>query len=102
MSWFNTYARHGDGLTRVVKTKIDLSELTLNQWTENELGLRLAIIFPEVDGYGHLTASEEIKTEIRSIMGELERRGLDPISNLRWNERVTGWGWLPGFTKLRN
>ena len=76
MSWFNTYDR--DGLTRVVKTQVDLKELPLDQWTDNELGYRLAVLYPEVDGYGHLTASEETNKEIASLMKEIERRGYDP------------------------
>lgn len=99
MSWFNTYKGDGDGLTRTVLTTEDLSDLPLLRWTDNELGFRLAFLYPQVDGYGHLTAPEEVKVEIRSLMKEIERRGYDSISNLRLNERCTGWGWLPGFDR---
>jgi hypothetical protein len=100
VSWFNTYERDGDGLTRVVKTEVDLSELPFVQRTNNELGFRLAVLYPQIDGYEHLTASDEVKTEINSLIGEIRRRGLDPVSNLQWNERCQGWGWLPGFKKI--
>lgn len=97
MSWFNTYERDGDGLTRTVTLTVDLDDLPLPQWTLEEVGYRLAVIFPQVDGYGHLTASESVKTEVRGLMAEIERRGYDPTHNLRANERNTGWGWLPWF-----
>lgn len=99
MSWFNTYTRDGDGFTREVVTKVNLRDLPLSEWTDNELGFRLAVIFPQVDGYGHLTASEEVKAEVSRLRDEIERRGYDWTSNLRFNERNTGWGWLPGFQK---
>jgi hypothetical protein len=99
MSWFNTYERDGDGLTRVVRTEIDLSEMLLRDWTEEELGFRLAVIYPQVDGHEHLTAPEEIKTEVEQLLAEIERRGWDPHSNLMWNERCVGFGWQPGFWK---
>lgn len=99
--WFNTYDSDGDGLTRKVVTKVDLSALPYSEWTDDELGFRLAVVYPEVDGYGHLTASEEVKAEVRALMEAIESRGYDPSSNLRYNERCKGWGWLPGFQKLR-
>jgi len=99
MSWFNTYERDGDGLTRKVVTEVDLTSVPLIEWTDDELGFRLAFLYPQVDGYGHLTASEEVKAEINALLAEIERRGYNPISNLQFNERNTGWGWLPGFQK---
>lgn len=102
MSWFNTYeGRDGDGLTRTVVTKVDLSEMPLTEWTLEELGLRLAILFPQVDGYGHLTAPEEVKSEINALMAEIRSRGYDPTSNLQWNENVTGFGWLNWFNEVK-
>lgn len=99
MTWFNAYESYGDGLTRKVVTEVNLREVPLTEWTDDELGFRLAVIFPQVDGYGHLTADDTVKAEVRSLMAEIERRGFDATSNLRYNERCTGWGWLPGFQK---
>ena len=99
MGWFNTYERDGDGLTRRVVTKVDLTDMALTEWTDNELGFRLAVIYPQVDGHEHLTAPASIMAEVRNLMQEIERRGYDATSNLRYNERCTGWGWLPGFTR---
>lgn len=101
MTHFNTYKSDGDGLSRQVVTTVDLTSLPLSQWSEDELGFRLAVIFPQVDGHGHLTASDEVKAEVGALRDELERRGLDWTSNLRRNERITGFGWLPGFQKRR-
>lgn len=101
MSWFNTYATDGDGLTRTVTSKVSLRRIPLPGWTLDELGYRLAVLFPQVDGYGHDTAPDEVKSEIESLMAEIKARGYDPISNLRWNENVTGWGWLNWFEPLK-
>ena len=98
MTWFN--ASDGDGLTRVVRTEIDLSDMPLHDWTDNELGYRLALLYPQVDGFEYETAPEEVKTEVAQLLGEIERRGYKPHSNLQWNEKCQGWGWLPGFQKL--
>lgn len=100
MTRFNTYEGDGDGLTRKVVTHVDLTTLSLDEWTLDELGFRLAVIYPQVDGYGHLTASTEVKAEVWRLLSEIQRRGYDPTSNLRLNERVTGFGWQPGFRKL--
>jgi hypothetical protein len=99
VSWFNTYESDGDGLTRRVVTHVDLSDMPIQWWTLHELGYRLAVIYPQVDGREHETASEAIKTEVRGLMAEIERRGYDPIHNLQVNERITGFGWLPWFGK---
>lgn len=99
MSWFNTYKSDGDGLTRKVVTKVDLTRVPLADWTDDELGFRLAVIYPEVDGYEHLSASDAVKTEVSSLMAEIERRGYDATSNLRYNEQNTGRGWLSGFRR---
>lgn len=99
MGWFNTYDSDGDGLIREVKTYVDLTTVPLTEWTDNELGFRLAFLYQKVDGYGHLTASQEVKDEVQRLADEIERRGYDWTSNLKHNERVTGWGWLPGFQK---
>lgn len=94
---FNTYPSDGDGLTRKVVTEVALADLPLAEWTDDELGYRLAVIYPKVDGREHLTATDEIKAEVVALMAEIERRGYDPVSNLQYNERVTGFGWLSGF-----
>lgn len=99
MGYFNADEVTNNGLTRVVK--VDLTTLPLIEWTDDELGLRLAVLYPKVDGYGHLTATDQVKEEITSLMREIERRGYDPLSNLIYNERNSGWGWLPGFQKRR-
>lgn len=101
MSAFNAYRRNGDreGFTRRIVTLVDLRTLPLSEWSDDELGFRLAAIYPKVDGYEHLTASDEIKAEVASLMDEITRRGYDPTSNLRYNERVVGWGWQPGFDR---
>jgi hypothetical protein len=101
VSWFNTYDSDGNGLTRVVRTTVDLDSLPLNEWTLDELGFRLAVIYPQVDGHEHLTASQEVRWEVAGLMQEIERRGFNSSSNLMFNERNTGWGWLPGFRKLK-
>lgn len=103
MGWFNTYADdEARSLTRRVVTEADLTSLPLTEWTDDELGLRLAVLYPQVDGYEHKTAPDEVKVEIRSLMTEIERRGYDPASNLIFNERNSGWGWLPGFWKRKD
>lgn len=100
MSWFNTYESvEGDALTRKVVTTVDLSKLPLADWTLEELGRRLAVLYPKVDGYGYLTADAEVIAETRALMTEIGDRGYDPISNLRYNERFSGWGWLNWFDK---
>lgn len=111
MSWFNTYpSRDGDALTRTgvitenavrIVTKDDLSKLPLGEWTLDELGLRLAVLYPQVDGYGHQTAPEEVITEVEDLMREIRSRGYDPVSNLQYNERFQGWGWLNWFDELK-
>lgn len=101
MGWFNTYPRDEErSLTRVVSREVSLREVPLSSWTQNELGLRLAVLYPKVDGNGHLTASDEVKTEIDDIRAELTTRGLDWSSNLRRNENFRGRGWQSGFQKL--
>lgn len=111
MSSFNAfYQRYEGGLIRTgvvtenavrIVTKTDLSELPLTEWTRDELGLRLAFIYPQVDGYGHETAPEEVITEVEDLMREIRSRGFDPVSNLIYNERVQGWGWLNWFDRLK-
>ena len=99
VAWFNNYEEDGDGLTRIVKTEVDLRTVALKEWTEDELGFRLAAIYPEVDGHAHVTASQQTVDEVTALMEEIRRRGFDPTSNLRFNERNSGWGWLPGFRR---
>lgn len=102
MSWFNTYpSREGAALTRTVVTRVDLSRLPLGDWTLDELGRRLAVLYPQVDGYGHQTALEEVITEVEDLMREIRSRGFDPASNLQYNERFQGWGWLNWFDKVK-
>ena len=96
----NRYAYRGDGLVRVERIEHDLTAIPLSGWTDDELGFRLAVLYPQIDGFEHLTAPEEVKTEVRRLMEEIKRRGFDPISNLMLNDRVVGFGWLPGFQKL--
>lgn len=101
MSGFNAFY-DGDekrSVTRTIKIEVDLRTLPLTQWTDDELGLRLAVVYSNIDGYGHLTASEATVREAKDLIREIERRGYDWTSNLRYNERFTGWGWLPGFLK---
>lgn len=99
MVWFNTYDSDGDGLIREVRTYVNLAEVGLAEWTDKELGFRLAFLYPRVDGCEHETAPQEVKDEIERLKAEIERRGYSWYSNLRINERYKGWGWLPGFWK---
>lgn len=99
---FNTYY-DGDeerSFTRVIKTTVDLRELTLTKWTDEELHYRLAVIYPKIDGYGYSTASQEVRDEFESLRAELQRRNYDWSWNLRQQERFSGWGWVPWFRKL--
>lgn len=86
-------------LVRRVVQEVDLTTIPLTDWTDDELGFRLAVVYGHLDGYGHLTATEDQKTEARTLMQEIESRGYDPVSNLMLNERVQGFGWLRGFEK---
>ena len=100
MSQFNIYDSDGECLTRVVITTVDLKELPLNQWTTNELGKRLAKLYPQMDGEAWLAADVNVIAEVEAIKQELTERGFVWNSNLIFNERNTGWGWLPGFDTL--
>jgi hypothetical protein len=98
--WFNNYPSDGDGLTREIVTRLDLRDVPLSDWTDRELGFRLAVIYPQVDGYHHKVAPLAIKDEVEGLFAEITRRGYDPVSNLMHNERNKGWGWISGFRRL--
>ena len=95
---FNAFYSH-DAVNSLVRREViqhDLRKIPLREWTNIELTYRLAHIYPQVDGREHLTASDEVKKEIDSLIKEITDRGLDWTSNLRLNERITGFGWLSG------
>lgn len=92
---FNTYEpRNKGGLVRTYVTEVDLRTLPLSEWRPEELGLRLASIYGQVDGRNHETASPEVIAEVETLMAEIRSRGFEPSDNLIYNERFTGWGWL--------
>lgn len=83
-----------DGLTLVTVTQSPLWLRPGGQKTAavDWLHRRFRKMMPKVDGYGHLTASDEVKWEVAFLQEELERKGYDGVHHLM----VSGRGLGPG------